>query len=544
MDVDVVVVGAGPTGLLLASELVLGGVSVLVLERRAEPDQTIRAGAFGPLGAEALRRRGLGDELAEVEREAARRFVAMRRETDPDLDAKLRAAEEAGRGDAALTGQIPFRRVGGHFGGLFLIDQERQEDPERRYVAVGQQDLERILAGHLDRLGGEVRREHVVTGFAEEGDGVTVHVTTPAGEQKLRARYLVGCDGGRSTVRKLAGFDFPGTPPSITGHQAMVELDEPDKLLPLGWRRTPTGVMSYGPVPGRVLVVEFDGPPEDRNAPVTREEIQASLRRVSGTDVTVTAVRTATRYTDNARQVTTYRLGRVLLAGDAAHVHSPFGGQGINLGLMDAVNLGWKLAAVVRGDAAEDLLDSYTTERHPVGARVLQNTRAQVAIMRPDDQSGAMRELLAEMLGLDEVNRFIGAMMRGVEVRYEFPYPTDGHPLIGRSCPELSFETNASDGAPGQVGLADLMLDGRPLLLDLGAGVADAAAGWGDRVRVVTARCVDRDDLSALLLRPDGHVAWAAAPGEDPDRKVLDVALRTWFGEPSDRAGSRSPDAP
>ncbi|MCP2260607.1 2-polyprenyl-6-methoxyphenol hydroxylase [Streptoalloteichus tenebrarius] len=533
MDVDVVVVGAGPTGLMLAGELVLGGASVVVLERRAEPDQTIRAGAIGPLAAEALVRRGLGPEVAEVERATTRKFLEVRRAADPALDAALRTAEAEGRLDEVLDEHNPFRRGGGHFAGLFLIDQTRQEDPARRYAAVSQQDLERILAGHVDRLGVEVRRERTVTGFTDHGeDGITVVAATPDGEEeRFHARYLVGCDGGRSTVRKLAGFDFPGTPPSLTGHQALVELDDPDKLLPLGWRRTPTGMMAYGPVPGRVFTLEFDGPPENRDAPVTREEIQESLRRVSGTDVTVTAVRTATRFTDNARQVTTYRLGRVLLAGDAAHVHSPFGGQGINLGLLDAVNLGWKLAAVVRGRVPEGLLDTYTAERHPVGARVLQNTRAQVAIMRPDDQSGAMRELVAEMLGLDEVNRFVGSMLHGVAVRYDFPYPTHGHPLIGRSCPELELEVDVDSRAATR--LSAVMSDGRAVLLDLGAGVADAADGWRDRVRVVTGRCLDRDDLAAVLLRPDGHVAWAVAQGERPDRKILDVALRTWFGEPA-----------
>lgn len=233
--------------------------------------------------------------------------------------------------------------------------------------------------------------------------------------------------------------------------------------------------MVYGPVPGRILTVEFDGPPADRDAEVTLEELQASVRRVSGTDVTITGVLSATRWTDNTRQATTYRLGRVLLAGDAAHVHSPFGGQGLNLGLLDASNLGWKLAAAVRGWAPEGLLDSYTTERHPVAARALWNTRAQVALMRPDDRSTALRELFSELMDLDEVNAHLLRMMSGSDVRYG---ATGTHPLAGVDCPDLKLT-----GIEGAARVADLCHQGLGLLLDLAgdAELREAAGGWDDR---------------------------------------------------------------
>ena len=297
------------------------------------------------------------------------------------MDAEETAAAESMQamtkqaGAAASLPEMPWKKLGGHFAGLFLIDQTRQREPERRLRGIRQQALERMFGERARNLGIDVRRRHEIAGFREVGDGIEIDVRGPDGPFTLKSAYLVGCDGGRSAVRKLAGFEFPGTDPTLTGHRAIVELDHPERLLPLGWRRTAKGMLAYGPIPGRVCLVEFDGPPPDRNAPITVEELQGSLRRVSGADVTITAIKTATRFTDNARQATTYRLGRVLLAGDAAHVHSPFGGQGLNLGILDAVNLGWKLAAVVSGRAPAELLDTYTAERHPAAARVLAITR-------------------------------------------------------------------------------------------------------------------------------------------------------------------------
>ncbi|GGM43953.1 FAD-dependent oxidoreductase [Longimycelium tulufanense] len=522
MDFDVVVAGAGPVGLLLACELAVGGASVVVLERRPDVDQTMKAGAVGGLAAEALVRLGLGERLERVQWDRGSAVIEMMRESDPELDATLRAADAEGRLDEVTSEIHPFRRVRGHFGGLYMTrPPSPAEEAERAYLFVAQQEIEYALADRARELGVPVWREHPLDGFRQDEDGVAVEVGGL--DVPLRAGYLVGCDGGRSLVRKLAGFDFPGTEPTITGHQAIVDLDEPDKLLPMGWRRTATGVLAYGPVAGRVLTVEFDGPPADRDVPITAEEIEASLRRVSGTDVRVTAVRSATRFTDNARRASTYRKGRVLLAGDAAHVHPPFGGQGLTLGLMDAANLGWKLAATVAGWAPDGLLDTYTAERRLAAERVLQNNRAQVALMRPGPQTTALREVFAEMMEQDEVLRFLQNMLSGREIRY--PVPDDAHPFVGWHMNEGKVVVEGREPAS----LAELMGSGRGVLLDFGYG-ADVA-GWSDRVDVFRVAEADRTDLSAVLIRRDGYVAWAADWGE-PNPEGLAKALHTWFGAP------------
>lgn len=339
--------------------------------------------------------------------------------------------------------------------------------------------------------------------------------------ESVHAHWLVGCDGGRSTVRKLAGFAFPGTDPQITGHQALVEMTGSEALRP-GWNPTDTGMYVHGPMPGRILTVEFDGPPADREAEVTARELQASLRHVSGAEVTIDEVHTATRFTDHARQAADYRAGRVLLAGDAAHVHSPFGGQGLNLGLGDAMNLGWKLAAVVRGRAPEGLLDSYTAERHPIGAWVLGWTRAQIALMRPEAPARALRDVVAELAGSVAGTTYFAKKISGISHRYDLP---GDHPLVGRSAPDLEL----ADGTR----LADLLHDGRALLLDLADSAAPRvrAEGYDERVRVVTGTCPGRPDPAGLLVRPDGIVAWAADTGDGPDG--LADALSRWFGDPS-----------
>jgi 2-polyprenyl-6-methoxyphenol hydroxylase-like FAD-dependent oxidoreductase len=396
-EVDVVVVGAGPVGLLTAIELTLGDARVLVLERLAAASLEMKAGGLGPLGLEALERRGMAAAIAAAE---ARSFAAM---------------VQAGA-DPRAKGS----KYSGHFAGLSLIRKDAQKEPQRHSRPVDQQALEAMLGDRAVSLGIEVRRECEVTGFVQHEDGVEVEWISPTGAQRIRCAYLVGCDGGRSFIRKMAGFAFPGTAPSSTFYQAIAQIDHPERLAPMGWRRTSGGVFSYGPIPGRVVMLDFTGPPEDRQAPVSREEIEDVLRRVSGADVRVTALESGSRWTDNTRLVDTYRKGRVLLAGDAAHIHTPFGGQGLTLGLVDAANLGWKLAAVIRGEMAEGLLDSYTAERRPVAEGVLANTLAQVAIMRPDPQSGAMRELVAKLMELDEVNRFIGGMTSGICTRYDF----------------------------------------------------------------------------------------------------------------------------
>ena len=311
-------------------------------------------------------------------------------------------------------------------------------------------------------------------------------------------------------IRKLAGFDFPGTEPSSTFYQAVAQVDHPERLAPMGWRRTSGGVFSYGPFPDRLVMLEFTGPPEEPQASVTREEIDAVLRRVSGADVRVTALTSGSRWTDNTRLADTYRKGRVLLAGDAAHIHTPFGGQGLTLGLVDAANLGWKLAAVIRGDMPDSLLDTYTAERRPVAEAVLANTLAQVAIMRPDPQSGAMRDLVANLLQLDDVNRLIGEMTSGLSTRYDLGSARDD---VGRLVGDRPIRH-------GGVSLYDLMQDGRSVLLDAGAEgrATQLAAACAQRIR-----CVAVDAGPSMLIRPDACVAWA---GDENNTEGLEEALR------------------
>ncbi|WP_114699573.1 FAD-dependent oxidoreductase [Nocardia mexicana] len=502
---DVVVAGAGPVGLMLACELRLAGVDVLVVERLPEMDQTVKAGAVNVPTAEAFYRRGMLTQLTE--RHAARiaQFGAFRARTG-----------QAEPGGQAKTG----RMVVGHFAGIWLdsaaIDLDdpafAELGPVDEAWFVSQQDVETILGDRAAELGVEVRRGAELTGFTDDGDCVTIWL----GDTVVRAGWLVGCDGGRSLVRKLAGFDFPGVDPLITGHQAIVEMTGAEDLRP-GWNATDTGIYTYGPMPGRFLTVEVDGPPADRDAPITAAELQASLRAVSGVPVEISAVRSATRFTDNTRQVTDYRRGRVLLAGDAAHVHSPFGGQGLNLGVGDAVNLGWKLAAVVAGWAPPGLLDTYTAERHPIGEWVLEWTRAQVAVMRPDPRSRAMRAVLAELLATGDGATAVYKKISGVLHRYDLG---GGHDLVGAAAPDIEL----SDGTR----LGEHCADGRAVLLDLADSpeLRATAAPWAGRVRVVTAKPVRPRDLSALLVRPDGYVAWASDTGTDG----LHHALSSWFG--------------
>ena len=364
---------------------------------------------------------------------------------DAEEDSNLDAMAEAG---LDMRGRMS--KVGGHFAGLFLLRPDNQKEPHRRMRFVNQQGLEAVLGARARALGIEVRRACDVTGFAQHPDGVEVDWAAPTGEGRIRCAYLVGCDGGRSSVRKTAGFDFPGTPPTMTMYQAVVDIDHPERLASGGWRHTSQGTYGYGPFPRRLFMLDFSGPPKDRQAPVTAEEMERVVRRISGADVRVKAIEVANRWTDNTRLVETYRKGRVLLAGDAAHIHSPFGGQGLSLGLADAANLGWKLAAIVRGDMPDSLLDSYTQERRPVAEAVLANTLAQAAIMRPDPQSSAMRDLMARLLELDDVNQLVGEMMRGVATRYDLGSERDE---VGR----LIGDTPIGEGRT----LYDLMQDGR-----------------------------------------------------------------------------------
>ena len=494
--VDVVIVGAGPVGLLTAIELALGGVRVLVLERLAAASTAMKALSFGPLGSEALHRRGLGVAIAAAE---ARSFAAM--------EAFM---EQPG---AKLRGRAS--KFSGHFAALSLIRRAAQTEPERQARVVAQPGLEAMLADRSRSLGITVRRECDVTRFVQQMDGVDVEWASPTGEGRIRCAYLVGCDGGRSLIRKRAGFDFPGTPPTSTFYLAIAEIDHPERLSPTGWHRTSGGVFSYGPVPGRLFMLDFIGPPEDRQAPVTVAEIEAVLRRVSGADVRVTTLESAGRWTDNTRLVDSYRRGRIFLAGDAAHVHSPFGGQGLRLGLVDAANLGWKLAAVVRGEMPETLLDTYTAERRPVAEAVLANTLAQVAIMRPDPQAGAMRDIVANLMQFDDVNRFIGEMMSGLSTRYDCGPELDE---VGRLIGDRPIGHGDAGGS-----LYDLMQDGKGVLLDASTGgrTSRLAAARSQRIR-----CAAVDTGPSMLIRPDACIAWA---GEADSTDGLEEALGRWF---------------
>lgn len=495
-DVDVAIVGAGPVGLLTAIELTLGGARPVVLETLQNPSPTTKALGVGPLGAEVLRRRGMAAALADAEEQ------------------KLAGMAQA---DGSLRNRAS--KFSGHFAGLF-IRKGAQEEPERRIVMVDQQGIEAVLADRAQALGIAVRRGCTVTGFDQDQQGVSVAYAGPKGDAILRCAFLVGCDGGRSAVRKMAGFAFPGTLPSLTMLQATVLVDQAERLMPAGWHRTPAGVFSYGAVPGRLFMIDFRGPPADRDRLVTPEEVEATLRHISGLDVRLTSFTGGSRWTDNTRLVETYRDRRVLLAGDAAHVHSPFGGQGLSLGLGDAANLGWKLARVLRHGEPDALLDTYTAERRPVAAAVLANTLAQTALMRPDPQSGALRDIVAALLETDAVACRMGAMMRGLSTRYDLGAEAA---IVGRVI---------GDGPVGDRTLFDLMQDGRGLLLD---GSDD---GWAARLadavpsRVLAVRIAEGP---SLLIRPDACVAWTS---DTRDEDGLRTALHRWFGHPRRPGGA------
>jgi len=503
---DVVVVGAGPVGLLTAIELALGGARVVVLERLAAPSTLIKAGGIGPLGSEALQRRGMAAALAAAE-EAS--FAARKLFTDKTFSTQT----ENGQTEIKYG---PTTKIGGHFAGLTLIRRDVQKEPERRARLVDQQGIEAMLADCLRSLGVEVRRDCTVTAFAEQEDGIDVEWSSAKGRDEIRCAFLIGCDGGRSAIRKLAGFDFPGTEPTMTMYQAVVEIDRPDDI-PFGWFHTSQGVLIYGFMPGRIGMLDFSGPPKDREAPVTQEEIESVLCRISGKDIRVTACESASRWADNTRLVDRYRKGRVFLAGDAAHIHSPFGGQGLSLGLVDAANLGWKLAAVLRGDSPESLLDTYTTERRPVAEAVLANTLAQLAIMRPDPQSTAMRAIFAKLLQFDDVNRFVGEMMGSLSIPYDLGATRDD---VGRLIGDRPISADLS--------LYDLMQDGAGVLLDASSGAIASTLVSNTTHKI---RCVTVDTGPSMLIRPDACIAWCsegwAAKGNDTEG--LEDALHHWF---------------
>ena len=509
---DVLVAGAGPIGLMLAVELRLAGVHVLVVERREEPDTVLKAEGINTASIEALDRRGL---LPAVDAVVRRLFP------EPPKTAGV------ARGHYA-----PFA---GHFGGIQipagLVDRDdpllRDRGQDGWYLQIPQVELERVLGERAVELGVEVRRGVEVCGFEEHDSGVTVHLASGG---DVHAAWLVACDGGRSQVRRLAGFEFVGTDPEIVGRQGVFTVKGAEQLKP-GWQYTPNGLYVSGPKQGRLRTIEFDGSPVDRDAPVTAAEMEDSVRRVSGVDVRITDIVSAARFTDNARQATTYRRGRVLLCGDAAHVHSPFSGQGMNLGFGDAINLGWKLAATIRGWAPEGLLDTYTDERHPVGAAILDWTRAQVAVMRGDATSSALRSLLTDILHTPDGATYYVKRASGLWPRYDFGVDAASHPLVGSMVPKLRLD----DGTR----LADHAHAGRTLLVDFAGDerLSDLADSYAGRLELVRGT-VGGAGLTGLLMRPDGYVAWAAADGSS-DLAGVQAALTRWLSD-----GVRTPEVP
>ncbi|MCP2168467.1 FAD-dependent oxidoreductase [Goodfellowiella coeruleoviolacea] len=521
---DVVVIGAGPTGLLLASELALQGVRVTVLERLQKPDATIKAGSINVASAEILDRRGLLPAAAEVHR---RLIAAAGAFADGSANDTVRGLVDAARRTAR---RFP---TTGHFAGmLFREDLVDQDDPVlaahtavANAVLVPQHDLELLLGQHCARLGVDIRRGVEVHGVRGTGadlrDDADVVVETDAGE--VTAGWVVAADGGRSLIRKQLGIDFVGTDPQLVGYQAIVDLDDPSGLR-RGWTWTPRGIYAYGPIPGRILVARFGTQPRDRNAPVSLDELQEVVREVTGVPVTLTGLHgRATRWSDNARQARSYRHGRVLLAGDAAHVHAPFSGQGLNLGLGDAVNLGWKLAATVNGWAPAGLLDTYQTERQPIAAWVLDWTRAQVALLRGDEHTARLRDVVgAELFTVPGVLNRVIALSSGIAQHYDVAEETAAP--VGSIAGDVELTTGSR--------LADFAHDGRFVLVDRSPDgrFVNAVRQAEHRIAAVADPAADVS-LPSLLVRPDGVIAWAASARADGHaRRELDAALRRWAG--------------
>jgi 2-polyprenyl-6-methoxyphenol hydroxylase-like FAD-dependent oxidoreductase len=496
---DVIISGAGPVGLFLACELALAKCSVLILEKAENPRSPMKQLPFGirglsALSVEALYRRGLLEKL-EV----------SKRVKDPHSNAVQGARRQAGH----FAG-IPF-----HFGNID-ISQWKYRLPSSTDTSLisEMQELETVLAARAEALGVEIKRGLSVTDFHQADDGVTV----ASGDQSFQSRWLVGCDGSRSVVRKLGGFEFAGTEPEFTGYSAHVDLVDPEKLK-LGRNLTSKG-MYLQSQPGFLVIQDFDGGAfHSADKPITLEQVQEVLRRISNTDVTISALHIATTWTDRARQATAYRNGRVILAGDAAHIHAPLGGQGLNLGLGDAMNLGWKLAATLQERAPQGLLDSYQTERHPLGAQVLDWSRAQVFVMRPDPNARALNAILRDLMDTPDGATYFAARVWGVSTRYDLG---DDHPLAGHSVPNFEFEDGTTIGA--------LMHDGRGILLDfkLNASLRTLASEYGDRMKYVSGRAKEQLGLSAVLIRPDGFVAWAS--DSEPKEESIRQAAALWFG--------------
>jgi 3-(3-hydroxy-phenyl)propionate hydroxylase len=481
----VVIAGGGPTGLMLAGELALAGVDVAIVERRASQDLAgSRAGGLHSRTLEILDQRGIVDLFLS-------------------------------------EGQVA------QVAGLSLIPLDISDFPTRHNYGLGlrQNQIERILAGWVHELGVRICYSREVTGFAQDATGVDVALSDG---QSVRAQYLVGCDGGRSLIRKAAGIEFPGWDPTTSNLIAEVEMAEEPEW---GLRRDALGLHSLSRMPNggpvRVLVTE-------RRVGATTEptlrDLSEALIDVYGTDYGIHSPTWISRFTDMTRQAAAYRDGRVLLAGDAAHVHPPDGGQGLQLGIQDAVNLGWKLAQVVKQTSPDCLLDTYQAERHPVAARALRNTMASVALRRPDERTKALRDTVSDLLGMDEPRRRVAAVMSGLGIHYDLG---EGYPLLGRRMPDLDLVT-----AEGPLRFFTLLHGARPVLLNLGEPGRFDVTPWADRVHPIDAKHPGTWELpaigavtapTAVLVRPDGYVAWV----EDLTRSGLAEALTTWFGPPA-----------
>jgi 3-(3-hydroxy-phenyl)propionate hydroxylase len=480
----VVIAGAGPAGMMLAGELTLAGVDVAIVERRANAGLAgSRAGGLHARTIEVLDQRGIAD-----------RFLAQ--------------------------GQMM------QVAGFAQVPLDISDFPTRHNygLALWQKHIERILAAWIEELGIPVYRGREVIGFAQDNTGVDVELSN---NQSLRAQYLVGCDGGRSVVRKAAGIAFPGWDPTISHLIAEVELAEEPEW---GMRHDAVGPHSLSKLDDGLVRVLVTEPHLLRTGEPTLRDLSEGLIAVYGTDYGVHSPVWISRFTDAARQAAAYRDRRVLLAGDAAHVHYPAGGQGLNTGVQDAVNLGWKLAQVVKGTSPEYLLNTYQAERHPVASRVLRNTLAQVALLRRDDRSKAACEVVADFLRMEEPRKRWAAEMSGLGIHYDFG---EGHPLLGRRMPDLDLVT-----ANGLLRVFTLLHDARPVLLNLGEPGGFDITPWADRVQLIDAQYGGTWELPAIgavtaptaaLVRPDGYVAWVG----DLTKVGLADALTTWFGQPA-----------